>query len=43
MDDNFRPSPTRESSEDLGLFPTFMEQVLDTVERVLQKAQDSAH
>lgn len=40
MEDNFNAGQNREAKESLALLPTFMEQVLDTVERVLEKVAD---
>lgn len=40
MDDTFLPPPRQEAQESLALLPTFMEVVLDTVERVLHRNSD---
>ena len=40
MEDNFKAASNRETAEPVGYLPTFMEQVLDTVERVLEKSSD---
>ena len=40
VEDNFKAAQNRESVESVGLLPTFMEQVLETVERVLENSSD---
>ncbi len=43
MDDNLKPVPSRETGESVAVLPTFMEIVLDTVERVLEKSNNRSN
>ena len=40
MEDNFKAIQNREAEKSLAVLPTFMELVLDTVEKVLAKSTE---